>query len=158
MMTMGVSPSGADAQSRKMTLMFVLPRLSSLLPFAAVCGMLVSTGMALSSAAHAQQSDALAGAEMMSGDPTREDSGTATTAGRHENLHVQGRRRLPTGYQDAPSMDMTHGPDPEHAQHVTRDSVTGADLSKFGSAYQDNGPMGTGSIGDSTGNGWVAPR
>jgi hypothetical protein len=139
--------------------MRALSRLTGLSSKAGLLLLLTATGASLSGQALAQQSDALSGAELMSGDPTREDSGAATaTTGRHENLHVKGRRKLPPGYQDAPSMDMLHGPDPDHAQHVTRDAVTGADLSRFGSAYQDSGPTGSGSLGDSTGNGWVTPR
>ncbi|AQS86243.1 hypothetical protein A0U92_03875 [Acetobacter aceti] len=138
--------------------MRVFSRLTGRFPAAGLLLLLTATSISLSGQAMAQQSDALSGAEMMSGDPTREDGGAAATTGRHENLHVKGRRKLPPGYQDAPSMDMTHGPDPDHAQHVVRDSVTGADLSKFGSAYQDSGPNGSGSMGDATGNGWVTPR
>ncbi|BCI66613.1 hypothetical protein EDC15_104179 [Acetobacter aceti NBRC 14818] len=138
--------------------MRVLTRLTGFFPTAGLLLLLTATSVSLSGQAMAQQSDALSGAEMMSGDPTREDSGAGVPTGRHENLHVKGRRKLPPGYQDAPSMDILHGPDPEHAQHVTRDAVTGADLSRFGSAYQDSGPTGSGSLGDSTGNGWVAPR
>ncbi|NHO32231.1 hypothetical protein [Acetobacter fallax] len=108
----------------------------------------------------AAPSDPLAGAEMTNGDPTRQDGGAAggVQSHQHEHLRVRGHRSLPPGYQDAPSMDIDHGPDPEHQEHVTRDSVTGANLSRFGSSYQDSGPTGTGSLGDSTGNGWVAPR
>lgn len=96
---------------------------------------------------------------MTAGDPTHEDGATAGMQSRqHEQLRVRGRRSLPPGYQDAPSMEMTHGPDPDHLDHVNRDSVTGADLSRFGSSYQDSGPMGQGKLGDSTGNGWVTPR
>ncbi|NHN85163.1 hypothetical protein GOB93_10990 [Acetobacter musti] len=110
----------------------------------------------------AAPNDPLAGAEMTNGDPTQQDAGSSVTTGvqsrQHEHLHVRGRRSLPPGYQEAPSMDIDHGPDPDHEEHVTRDSVTGANLSRFGSSYQDSGPTGTGTLGDSTGNGWVAPR
>ncbi|WP_323991295.1 hypothetical protein [Nguyenibacter sp. L1] len=75
-----------------------------------------------------------------------------------EHLTVKGRHSLPPGYQDAPSMDLTHGPDPDHDANVHRDAVTGSDLSRFGSAYQGSGPYGQGQLGDSTGNGWVTPR
>ncbi len=75
-----------------------------------------------------------------------------------EDLTVKGRRSLPPGYQDAPSMDMTHGPDPDHEANVHRDAVTGTDLSRFGSAYQSSSPYGQGQLGDATGNGWVTPR
>lgn len=112
--------------------------------------------------AHAQQSsDPFAGAEVVNGDPTKENSGSAAggvQSRQHEHLRVRGHRSLPPGYQDVPSMEITHGVDPEHQEHVTRDAVTGADLSRFGSSYQDSGPTGTGTLGDSTGNGWVAPR
>ncbi|GEN62523.1 hypothetical protein [Acetobacter oeni] len=115
----------------------------------------------LAGMAFADPGDPLAGAEMTSGDPTQQD-GSAATKGiqshQHEHLRVKGRRSLPPGYQEAPSMDIEHGADPEHEEHIRRDSVTGADLSRFGSSYQDTGPNGTGTLGDSTGNGWVAPR
>ncbi|GBQ22531.1 hypothetical protein AA0472_0799 [Acetobacter estunensis NRIC 0472] len=126
----------------------------AILAMAAVSGPLAHHAMA------APGSDPFAGVEMTSGDPTKEDpsSAAAVQSRQHEHVRVRGRRKLPPGYQDAPSMELSHGPDPDHAQHVTRDAVTGADLSKFGSAYQDSGPTGTGSLGDSTGNGWVAPR
>lgn len=75
-----------------------------------------------------------------------------------EDMTVKGRRNMPPGYQDAPSMDMTHGPDPDHEANVHRDSVTGSDLSHFGSSYQGSSPYGQGQLGDATGNGWVTPR
>ncbi|ACI50229.1 conserved hypothetical protein [Gluconacetobacter diazotrophicus PA1 5] len=75
-----------------------------------------------------------------------------------EDKTVVGRRSLPPGYQDAPSMDMNHGPDPDHEANVHRDAVTGSDLSRFGNAYQSSGPYGQGQMGDATGNGWVTPR
>ena len=134
-----------------------LPALLSAATLLALPVVMSFDAMTAASAA-AQESGSLAGTEMFSGDPTKQDDGTQVTAGRHENLHVKGHRKLPPGYQDAPSMDIEHGPDPEHAQHVVRDAVSGAALSKFGSAYQDSGPTGTGTLGDSTGNGWVAPR
>jgi hypothetical protein len=71
---------------------------------------------------------------------------------------VHGHRSLPPGYQDAPSMEFQHGDDPDHLAKVHRDSVTGSDLSRYGSAYQSSGPFGSGQVGDSTGNGWVTPR
>ncbi|GAA3661346.1 MULTISPECIES: hypothetical protein [Acetobacter] len=71
---------------------------------------------------------------------------------------VHGHRSLPPGYQDAPSMEFQHGDDPDHLAKVHRDSVTGSDLSRYGSAYQNSGPFGSGQVGDSTGNGWVTPR
>lgn len=72
---------------------------------------------------------------------------------------VHGHRSpLPMGYQDAPSMEIEHGDDPDHLAKVHRDPVTGADLSKYGTAYQTTGPFGGASMGDSTGNGWVIPR
>ena len=75
-----------------------------------------------------------------------------------EKKTVHGHRSLPPGYQDAPSMDFEHGDDPDHLANVHRDSVTGADISRYGSAYQSSGPVGSGQVGDSTGNGWVIPR
>lgn len=87
--------------------------------------------------------------------PTQEEG---VEAQHGEDMTVQGRRSLPPGYQDAPSMDMNHGPDPDHEANVHRDSVTGTDLSRFGSAYQSSSPYGQGQLGDSTGNGWVTPR
>ncbi|MBB2201279.1 hypothetical protein [Gluconacetobacter tumulisoli] len=75
-----------------------------------------------------------------------------------DQMTVKGRRNLPPGYQDAPSMELNHGPDPDHEANVHRDAVTGSDLSRFGSAYQGSGPYGQGQLGDSTGNGWVTPR
>lgn len=75
-----------------------------------------------------------------------------------EKKTVHGHRNLPPGYQDAPSMDFQHGADPDHLAKVHRDSVTGSDISKYGSAYQSSGPFGSGQVGDSTGNGWVIPR
>ncbi|AQS87207.1 hypothetical protein AA101099_1143 [Neoasaia chiangmaiensis NBRC 101099] len=78
--------------------------------------------------------------------------------GHGEHYTAHGRHSLPPGYQDAPSTEFTHGPDPDHEANVQRDAVTGADLSKFGSAYQGSNPTQSGQLGDSTGNGWVAPR
>jgi hypothetical protein len=79
-------------------------------------------------------------------------------AQRGEDMTVKGRRSLPPGYQDAPSMDLNHGPDPDHEANVHRDAVTGSDLSHFGTAYQNSSPYGQGQMGDATGNGWVTPR
>ncbi len=85
-----------------------------------------------------------------------QDSGSDNS---DDRMTVHGQRgHLPPGYQDAPSMELKHGPDPDHAEHVHRDSVTGTDLSRFGSSYQASGINGDGQLGDSTGNGWVAPR
>lgn len=75
-----------------------------------------------------------------------------------EKKTVHGHRSLPPGYQDAPSMEFNHGDDPDHLAKVHRDGVTGSDLSRFGSAYQNSGPYGSGQMGDATGNGWVTPR
>ncbi|MDG6094364.1 hypothetical protein LOC54_04430 [Acetobacter sp. AN02] len=86
------------------------------------------------------------------------DTGTSDASPkRHEKMTVHGHRSLPPGYQEAPSVDINHGPDPDHDIASHRDAVTGTDLSKFGSAYQESGPM-QGKLGDSTGNGWVTPR
>ncbi|QDH17482.1 hypothetical protein [Swingsia samuiensis] len=75
-----------------------------------------------------------------------------------EHYHVHGRRSLPPGYQDTPSTDFQHGPDPDHLSHVERDSVTGANLTKFGSAYGSSNPVQSGQLGDASGNGWLPAR
>ena len=83
-----------------------------------------------------------------------------------EKKVVHGHRSLPPGYKEAPSMDFQYGDDPDHLAKVQRDPVTGADLSRYGSAYQSSSPFGSGSwgsfgsgtLGSSTGNGWVIPR
>lgn len=86
------------------------------------------------------------------------DSGSGQRASSTEKKTVHGHRNLPPGYQDAPSMDFQHGDDPDELAKVQRDAVTGADVTKYGSAYQASSPFGTGQVGDSTGNGWVIPR
>lgn len=78
--------------------------------------------------------------------------------GKGEHLTAKGRHSLPPGYQETPSSEFNHGPDPDHADNVQRDAVTGADLSKFGSAYSNSSPVQSGQLGDASGNGWVAPR
>jgi len=77
-----------------------------------------------------------------------------------EHITVRGHREPPPGYTYAPSMNMQNGPDPEHQQALaeSKDKVSGANLSKYGTAYQESGPMGQGKLGDSTGNGWLTPR
>lgn len=77
-----------------------------------------------------------------------------------EHITVRGHRAPPPGYTYAPSMNMQNGPDPEHQQALSesKDKVSGANLSKYGTAYQESGPMGQGKLGDSTGNGWLTPR
>lgn len=75
-----------------------------------------------------------------------------------EHFHARGHRTPPPGYQDTPPTDFKHGPDPDHEAGVQRDSVTGANLSKFGSAYQGSSNVQSGQLGDATGNGWVAPK
>lgn len=84
----------------------------------------------------------------------------ATGGGTHggEHFHAKGHRPPPTGYQEAPSADFENGPDPDHQAKIHRDATTGADLSQFGTAYQNSSPTQSGSLGDSTGNGWTAPR
>ena len=90
---------------------------------------------------------------------------TATNQSSTEKKVVHGHRSLPPGYQDAPSMDFQYGDDPDHLAKVHRDPVTGADLSRFGSAYQSSSPFGSGTwgsfgsggLGSSTGNGWIIP-
>lgn len=78
--------------------------------------------------------------------------------GNGEQVTAHGRHRLPPGYHDAPSVEFKHGPDPDHEANIQRDSVTGTDLSHFGSAYAGSSPVATGELGDTNGNGWVAPR
>lgn len=80
----------------------------------------------------------------------------ATTGGEHFRAH--GHRKPPPGYSDTPSTDFEHGPDPDHEAGVERDSVTGANISKFGSSYQGSNNTQSGQLGDATGNGWTAPR
>ncbi|MDI2090496.1 hypothetical protein [Commensalibacter oyaizuii] len=77
-----------------------------------------------------------------------------------EHITVRGHRAPPPGYTYAPSMNMEKGPDPEHQQALSeaKDPVSGANLSRFGTAYRESGPMGGGKLGDSTGNGWLTPR
>ncbi len=96
-----------------------------------------------------------------------ENDGTTSVTNQSstEKKVVHGHRSLPPGYQDAPSMDFQYGDDPDHLAKVHRDPVTGADLSRFGSAYQSSSPFGSGSwgsfgsggLGSSTGNGWIIP-
>jgi len=81
-----------------------------------------------------------------------------SSARKSENHTVIGRRSLPPGYSDVPSNEINHGPDPDHLANVHRDAVTGSNLSNFGTSYQDNGPFGSGQLGDATGNGWVTPH
>lgn len=85
-------------------------------------------------------------------------NGSVEYRGSGEHVTAKGRHSLPPGYQDAPSTEFEHGPDPDHLDKVQRDAVTGADLSKFGSAYGASNPTQSGQLGDATGNGWVAPR
>ncbi|CDG34214.1 MULTISPECIES: hypothetical protein [Acetobacteraceae] len=77
-----------------------------------------------------------------------------------EHFRARGHRPPPPGYQDVPSTEFENGPDPEHEAHLrsNRDAVTGSNLGKFGSSYQDTNPIQSGQVGDATGNGWVAPR
>ncbi|MCC6105737.1 hypothetical protein [Acetobacter sp.] len=84
--------------------------------------------------------------------------GSSQSGSSAEKRTVHGHRNLPPGYQDAPSMEFNHGDDPDHLAKVHRDSITGSDLSRYGSAYESSGPYGSGQLGDSTGNGWVTPR
>ncbi|GBQ84955.1 hypothetical protein AA13595_1543 [Gluconacetobacter johannae DSM 13595] len=107
----------------------------------------------------------LVGASAMAA-PADESTPQTSSSGHEEGVEarsgdqmtVKGRRSLPPGYQDAPSMELNHGPDPDHEANVHRDAVTGSDLSRFGSAYQSSGPYGQGQLGDATGNGWVTPH
>ncbi|GBR20087.1 hypothetical protein LV564_11050 [Komagataeibacter nataicola] len=89
--------------------------------------------------------------------PASQDDTSSSSDQDRMTVHGQ-RGHLPPGYEEAPSMELNHGPDPDHLEHVHRDSVTGTDLSRFGTAYQSSGINGDGQLGDSTGNGWVAPR
>ncbi|QCE33617.1 hypothetical protein FAI41_08515 [Acetobacteraceae bacterium] len=74
-----------------------------------------------------------------------------------EHVHAYGHHPPPRGYIAAPLQeDFKYGPDPEH--HVEHDTLTGTNLDHFGTDYQNSSPVGQGSLGDSTGNGWVAPR
>lgn len=84
----------------------------------------------------------------------------ATGGGRHggEHYHARGHRAPPQGYQAAPSVEFENGPDPDHLAKIERDKTTGANLTPFGSAYQNSNPVQEGTLGDATGNGWVAPR
>ncbi|MBA5726658.1 hypothetical protein [Bombella mellum] len=77
-----------------------------------------------------------------------------------EHFRAKGHRPPPPGYQDVPSTEFENGPDPDHEAHLrsNRDAVTGSNLGKFGSSYQDTNPIQSGQVGDATGNGWVAPR
>lgn len=126
-------------------------------PFvAALCGLCVGAVLSVGvSPAHADPG-------LVPGDGVSFSQGgvdTGTSKGQSsEKKTVHGHRNLPPGYQDAPSMDFQHGDDPDHLAKVQRDPVTGADLSRYGSAYQSSGPFGSGQVGDSTGNGWVTPR
>ncbi|MCX8666146.1 hypothetical protein J3T99_00695 [Acetobacteraceae bacterium B3987] len=88
----------------------------------------------------------------------QETQKTTTKGGEH--FHARGHRPPPPGYQDVPSTEFENGPDPDHEAHLrsNRDAVTGSNLGKFGSSYQDTNPIQSGQVGDATGNGWVAPR
>ena len=90
--------------------------------------------------------------------PQPSDPGSVDYHGKGEHLTARGRHSLPPGYQETPSTEFKHGPDPDHADHIQRDAVTGTDLSRFGNAYSSSSPVQSGQLGDATGNGWVAPR
>lgn len=95
--------------------------------------------------------------------PSKHSSGQAqksTTTKGGEHFHATGHRPPPPGYQDVPSTEFENGPDPDHEAHLksNRDAVTGSNLGRFGSSYQDTNPIQGGQLGDATGNGWVAPR
>lgn len=85
--------------------------------------------------------------------------GNAGSAG-GEHITVRGHRAPPPGYSYAPSMDMTKGPDPEHQRALaeSKNSVSGANLSRYGTAYRESGPIGNAQVGDSTGGAWLTPR
>ncbi|AHK71761.1 hypothetical protein AD931_11275 [Gluconobacter oxydans] len=89
--------------------------------------------------------------------PGQSDAQSQTTTG-GEHFRARGHRKPPPGYSDTPSTDFEHGPDPDHEAGVERDSVTGANLSKFGSSYQGSNNTQSGQLGDASGNGWTAPR
>ncbi|GAJ28072.1 hypothetical protein [Acidomonas methanolica] len=78
--------------------------------------------------------------------------------GNGEQVTAHGRHSLPPGYQEAPNVDFKHGPDPDHEANIQRDPITGTDLTQFGSAYQSASPVQTGTLGDTNGNGWIAPH
>lgn len=104
-------------------------------------------------------SDAVAMAQSSSGGTSR--SGIPRSGYRYQGngdtfrAHAQ---KPPPGYQIAPSTEIEHGPDPDHDANIQRDPTTGANLSNFGTAYANSSPTARGQVGDSTGNGWVAPR
>ncbi|WP_203413633.1 hypothetical protein [Entomobacter blattae] len=76
-----------------------------------------------------------------------------------ENVTVHGQKNvLPRGYSYAPSMEMQSGPDPDRGNKMHRDPVTGANITRFGSAFQASNPTQQGQLGDATGNGWLAPH
>ncbi|EHH69163.1 hypothetical protein [Gluconobacter morbifer] len=89
---------------------------------------------------------------------TNGQSNSASRSSGGEHFRARGHRSLPPGYQDAPSTELEHGPDPDHEASIERDRNTGANLSKFGSSYQNSNNTQSGELGDATGNGWVAPR
>ncbi|WP_418115627.1 hypothetical protein [Sorlinia euscelidii] len=94
------------------------------------------------------------------------DGGTGRSGTSRSGYHYQGHgdtfrahaQKPPPGYQIAPSTEIEHGPDPDHDANIQRDPTTGANLSNFGTAYANSSPTARGQVGDSTGNGWVAPR
>lgn len=76
-----------------------------------------------------------------------------------KSMTIHGHKNSPPpGYTYAPSMEMQNGPDPDHARRVHRDPITGANISRFGSAFTAANPTQQGQLGDATGNGWLAPH
>ncbi len=86
----------------------------------------------------------------------RKGEGFDTNMKSIESYQVTGKYHPPPGYQDTPSTDITHGPDPDDTSAMRKDPITGTDLTRFGSAYMDSNPVKTGKPGDATGN--VASR
>ncbi|QCE35517.1 hypothetical protein FAI40_09360 [Acetobacteraceae bacterium] len=131
---------------------FSRPRVFSLIGISLISGASLTLNP-LNKAAHAQAVEF--------GKPfTDTDSEPADTLKKNdkgEHIHAYGHHPPPRGYIVAPVQeDFKYGPDPEH--HVQHDTLTGTNLDRFGTDYQNSSPMGQGTLGDSTGNGWVAPR
>ncbi|GAN54210.1 hypothetical protein Tasa_017_093 [Tanticharoenia sakaeratensis NBRC 103193] len=125
---------------------------------AARAALLAVTAMGFAGAAYAQSLPYTAGDHAAQSTNTQGQDNSVEHAGPGEHYTAHGKHNLPPGYQDTPSNDINHGPDPDHLSTIQRDPVTGANLTKFGSSYTNSSPTQQGSLGDATGNGWVAPR
>ncbi|CAK7193352.1 hypothetical protein COMNV_01567 [Commensalibacter sp. Nvir] len=92
--------------------------------------------------------------------PSTQFQPTQPAQGNGESITVRGHRTPPPGYTYAPSMNLNKGPDPDHQRGLSesKDPVSGANLSRYGTAYRESGPLGSGQVGDSTGNSWLTPR